>query len=389
MKVVILADVFDSDGNHVIDSMEAVNGVPFLEIVMRSVLYSDPECFVLCVRPNCERIVSYFGANFLGVPVFYSFSEPAYGTGGALKNAFDTFNIESAIVLYGDCYVQNALDTLLELDDFEELSLVLKQVKTLDQSDRFLIENDRVVNVCGKEDLLESGLVTAGMYRIKNQIFKDVDSACFSFEKDIIGQKIPILKPRFVMAGDYSIYINKLKSDQTAKEKLLNDVFGKKTRKALFLDRDGVINKEISYLHKVEDCIFVEGIFELCKKAKVLGYELVIVTNQAGIAKGYFTYEEYEKLMQYIEQVFADSGCKFSAVYFCPYHKDGIGKYKKVSFYRKPNPGMILKAARDLDLNLVDSILIGDQPSDIEAGKAAGVGKCILFKGNKHTLDFF
>lgn len=150
------------------------------------------------------------------------------------------------------------------------------------------------------------------------------------------------------------------------------------TNKALFLDRDGVINVDKHYVYRVEDCEFIEGIFDLCRKAKQDGYLVIVVTNQAGIAKGKYTEEDYFKFRDYVHAEFVKQGCPIDAEYYCPYHTDAvIEKYCKDSDDRKPNPGMILKAQKDFDIDLSQSILIGDKETDIEAGKRANVGKLI------------
>ncbi|WP_313801732.1 HAD family hydrolase [Cytobacillus sp.] len=160
--------------------------------------------------------------------------------------------------------------------------------------------------------------------------------------------------------------------------------------KALFLDRDGVINLEKSYVHKIEDFEFIDGIFELTKYFQDKCYLIIVITNQAGIGRGYYTEEDFHKLNDWMIDQFKQRGILITEVYYCPFHPThGIGKYKKDSFDRKPNPGMILKAARKYNINLSESILIGDKESDIEAGKSAGVGMNILFleRNNNKLAD--
>lgn len=145
--------------------------------------------------------------------------------------------------------------------------------------------------------------------------------------------------------------------------------------RALFLDRDGVINVDYGYVHKPEDFDFVEGIFSLCAAAQHHKYLIVVVTNQAGIARGYYSEDEFLYLMKWVKQQFIQKGIALSAVYHCPYHPiHGLGPYKRESVDRKPGPGMFLRAALDLDLDLGNSVMIGDQPTDIEAAAKAGVG---------------
>lgn len=153
---------------------------------------------------------------------------------------------------------------------------------------------------------------------------------------------------------------------------------------ALFLDRDGVINIDYGYIYRIEDFEFIEGIFELCKAAQDLRYKIIIITNQSGIARGYYSEHDFHKLSKWMLNVFSSKSINITDIYFCPYHpKYGKSKYRKDAHCRKPNPGMIINAALDHNLDLHKSILVGDQLSDIEAGIAAKVAKNILlsYKG--------
>jgi D-glycero-D-manno-heptose 1,7-bisphosphate phosphatase len=149
--------------------------------------------------------------------------------------------------------------------------------------------------------------------------------------------------------------------------------------RALFLDRDGVINVDHGYVYQRESFEFVTGIFELCKHAKTLGYLIFVVTNQAGIGRGYYSEQEFLSLTEWMCDVFVEQGAPIDGVYFCPYHPDGVGVYKMDSPFRKPAPGMILQAASDFDVDLNGSILVGDKDSDIQAGIAAGVGSNLFY----------
>jgi D-glycero-D-manno-heptose 1,7-bisphosphate phosphatase len=149
--------------------------------------------------------------------------------------------------------------------------------------------------------------------------------------------------------------------------------------RALFLDRDGVINVNHGYVHRPENFDFIDGIFSLARAAHELHYKLVVITNQAGIARGYYTEEQFYELSDWMCDQFVRQGAPLAKVYFSPYHPTaGLGEYRKDDFSRKPHPGMILQAQRELDLDLANSILIGDKPSDIQAGIAAGLGCNLL-----------
>lgn len=152
------------------------------------------------------------------------------------------------------------------------------------------------------------------------------------------------------------------------------------TRPALFLDRDGVINVDYAYVHKQQDFVFIDGIFELCRKAKQLGFLIFVITNQAGVGRGYYTEEDFWQLTDWMCRVFRDNGVIIDQVYFCPFHpQNGIGRYKKDSPDRKPKPGMILSAVKQYDVDLARSVLVGNMESDIQAGIAAGIGCNLLY----------
>jgi len=152
-------------------------------------------------------------------------------------------------------------------------------------------------------------------------------------------------------------------------------------RPALFLDRDGIINVDHDYVHRREDFEFIDGIFNLCRHAKTLGYQIFIITNQAGIGRGYYTEQDFHALTEWMVSVFRNEGITIEKVYFCPFHPEhGIGQYKVNSPFRKPGPGMILQAAQEFDINLAGSVLLGDRETDVHAGIAAGVGKNLLFR---------
>lgn len=154
-------------------------------------------------------------------------------------------------------------------------------------------------------------------------------------------------------------------------------------RKAAFLDRDGVINYDRAYVHRWDQFEFLPGAIEAMRKLKKAGYALVVVTNQSGIARGYYTEEQYQELTECIKQALTESGTPLDAVYHCPHHPQGV--VLKLSFdcdCRKPAPGMILLAERDMDLFLPNSLMIGDKPSDIEAARAAGVGRAFWVSSN-------
>lgn len=152
-------------------------------------------------------------------------------------------------------------------------------------------------------------------------------------------------------------------------------------KSALFLDRDGVINVNYGYVHRSADFKFIDGIFDVVRAARAQNFKIIVITNQAGIARGFYSEEQFHELTDWMRARFAEQDAPIDKVYFSPYHPtEGQGKYKKDDVSRKPHPGMLLQAERELNLDLASSVLIGDKPSDIQAGIAAGVGCNILFE---------
>lgn len=151
--------------------------------------------------------------------------------------------------------------------------------------------------------------------------------------------------------------------------------------KALFLDRDGVINIDKKYVYKIEDFEFCDGIFELCRYFLAKNYLLFIATNQSGIARGYYKESDFLKLCDYMLKEFVKQDIKIDKIYHCP-HLEGCE-------CRKPKAGMFLKAKDEFDLDMKNSIFIGDNLSDMQAGLNADIGTLILVNEEKKESDFF
>ncbi len=152
---------------------------------------------------------------------------------------------------------------------------------------------------------------------------------------------------------------------------------------ALFLDRDGVINRDSGYVGNPADFKLLPGIAQVMMAAQSLGYLLVVITNQSGIARGYFTQDDYAAVETRMKRCLSDEGISLTAIYHCPHFPGGTVKQLATTCdCRKPAPGMILQAAKDLQIDLDASILLGDKPSDIEAGLAAGVADNFLIAPN-------
>ena len=383
MKTIILVGGVGSRLQSVVKDvpkpMADINGKPFLEYLMDNMINFGTSEFILCVGYKKEIIMDYFKDNFKGIPVKYSIEEELLGTGGAIKQAFDLFSLDKAIIINGDTFVKMDYRAYFEAMKNEKLALALKYVENASRYGLVKTQDDRIVDFEEKKEIDEAGYINAGIYIVDKSVFNKDLAKKFSFEKEILEKEIKNLKPRFFKTEDYFIDIGLPESYAEAVKQLKYQIGPK--NKALFLDRDGVINIDKHHVYKIEDCEFVEGIFDLCREYKQKGYLIIVVTNQAGIAKGIYTEDDYYKFRNHVHEEFKKQNCAIDAEYFCPYHTEGIvEKYKKDSFDRKPNPGMILKAQNDFNIDLENSILIGDKESDVEAGLKAGIKDCRLKK---------
>ena len=149
--------------------------------------------------------------------------------------------------------------------------------------------------------------------------------------------------------------------------------------RAVFLDRDGTIVEEVGYLRDITKVKFLPGADQAIKLLNENGFKVIMITNQAGVARGYFTEEAVKEINGYIQERLAGQKAWIDMIYYCPHHTEGIiDEYRKECYYRKPNPGMIEQAVRDFDIDLGDSFVIGDRHSDIEAGHRAGCKAILL-----------
>lgn len=160
------------------------------------------------------------------------------------------------------------------------------------------------------------------------------------------------------------------------------------TKAAIFLDRDGVINQDSGYVSHSDDFIFIDGVIDALRELKEKGYLLVVVTNQSGIARGLFSEDDFMRLTEWMDWSLADRGVDLDGIYFCPHHPSaGSGLNTQACDCRKPAPGMLLEAARELGINLAASYMVGDKVSDMNAAIAAGVGHPVLVRTGKEITE--
>ena len=162
---------------------------------------------------------------------------------------------------------------------------------------------------------------------------------------------------------------------------------GKRMNKAIFLDRDGTLNIDYGYVHEIDNFKFIDGVIDALRELKKMGYMLVLVTNQSGIARGYFSEEQFLQLTEWMDWSLAEQDVDLDGIYYCPHHPEGKGEYKEDCDCRKPKPGMLLQAIKELKIDPTQSIMVGDKVEDLKAGIGAKVKMNVLVRTGKPVTE--
>ncbi len=153
---------------------------------------------------------------------------------------------------------------------------------------------------------------------------------------------------------------------------------------AIFLDRDGTLNVDHGYVHEIDEFQFIDGVIDACRELKQMGFALVLITNQSGIARGKFTEDQFLQLTEWMDWSMADRGVDLDGIYYCPHHSEyGEGEFRQECDCRKPKPGMLLSAQKELNIDMAASYIVGDKIEDMQAGLAANVGTKVLVRTGK------
>ena len=381
-----------------------IDGMPVLEreiISLRNQGFTD---IILTIGYMAEKIQAYFGrGEKLGVQISYFVEDKPLGNAGAL---FKLNLEEDFLLLNADAVFDVDFNRMVDLHKSHGGLVTLFTHPNSHPYDSGLIiagENGKVEKWLAKEDerpVFYKNRVNAGLHVIspkalelsginKEEVGKEIDGKVRKVDLDRQILK-PLCGTGTMFCYDSPEYVKDKGTperfhqvEEDFKKGVVQAKNLKNKQKAIFLDRDGTINKYVGFLRKEEEFDLLPGVAEAVKKINQSGYLAIVVTNQPVIARGEVTFEGLETIHNKMEPLLGKEGAYLDAIYFCPHHPhsgyEGEVKELKIDCdCRKPKPGMLLKAAEDLNIDLSQSYMVGDGENDIKAGKAAGCKTVLL-----------
>ena len=391
--VIILAGGLGTRLRHVVSdtqkTMAPVNGRPFLSYIADGLIEKGAEKIVFAVSYHSEQIKDFFGNDHKGARILYSEEKEPLGTGGAIKQALELCTSENVFILNGDTFFDVDFPALEKRHSAlkADITLSVREVGCRDRSGVVVFDEEGNITAFNEKKAIERGFINGGVYLVKRSITEKLPDGKFSFETDVMEKLV--FRMAALPSDGYFIDIG-VPSDFFRAQTEIPLKFGIATFRAAFIDRDGVICKEKHHLYKKEDFEFIDGAPEALAALREKGYLVIVVTNQAGVAKGLYTEDDVNALHAYMTQLLKDRAV-IDGIYFCPYHPEAVvEKYKKDSPERKPSPGMIERAVEDfaqkgINIDLKKSLMIGDTERDMETGINAGVGRKVLVRSG-HTI---
>ena len=348
-----------------------VGGRPFLDYLIDEAVRHGLRDILLLAGHRAEAVAHWAAAAGRPGVSLTTFVEPEpWGTGGALRMAATVLD-EAFLLMNGDSLFDlNLLDLATAEPSGALATLALKRVADNHRYGTVSLEGTFIRAFNERPDTPGPGLVNGGVYRLRRAILDAIGSLPCSIERDVF--------PRLAARGELHgrVYERPL-LDIGVPDALAaaQTVIPAMTRRgALFLDRDGVMIEDTGYPHRPADVRWIAGTFEAIKAANDAGLLVLVVTNQAGVARGYYGEEEVRALHAWMAAELARYGAHVDEFVYCPHHPtEGIGAYRVACSCRKPEPGMLLDLMQRWRVDPARSLLVGDKPSDLAAARAAGI----------------
>ncbi len=358
-----------------------VGDVPFLEHVVWNLKRFGIERFLFSVGYRAEKIMAHFGnGRRLGVQIEYVFEKTPAGTGGALVLARQLGRLDEwFLVANGDTLFDiNFLDLSVLTQSQNALAgLALRQIPDASRYGRVRLNGVRITGFDEKSGK-GPGLINGGVYAMHRNALEHLPPGPSSLERDLFPKLAAHGKLVGRVYSGFFIDIGVPEALQAAQVLVPRW----RQRPAVLLDRDGVLNKDLGHVHRPEEFTWMPGAPEAVKWLNDQGYLVIVVTNQSGIARGYYTEEAFQDFSAWINKELNKIGAHLDATYYCPHHPtEGYGPYLRACDCRKPAPGMIRRAIRDWGIDVPRSLLVGDQETDLLAAQAAGVHAALYYGG--------
>jgi D,D-heptose 1,7-bisphosphate phosphatase len=351
--------------------LEIAPGVSFLDVVIEQLARQGFTDVVLLAGYLGHLVRERYEGRKFGPALVRVLVEPEpRGTGGAVAYARNVI-APRFVLLNGDSFFDINIRALAAKAADTEALVALRRVSDLSRYGTVDLEGNRIVRFREKApDVTESALINTGVYVLEASVLDRIRTLPCSIERDIF----PALAQEGRLAGDiregYFLDIGLPETLERGRRELL----ALRRRPAAFLDRDGVLNVDRHYVHRPEQVEWTPGAIECVRRLNDLGYRVVVVTNQAGVAHGYYDEDSVQALHAWMNDQLAAHGAFVDAFYHSPYHPDArVARFRRTHADRKPGPGMILRALSDLDIDKNRSFLIGDKKSDILAARNTGI----------------
>lgn len=382
-QAVILAGGFGTRLSHVVSDtpkpLAPIGEKSFLDYLVKTLKQQDFDSIVFLTGYKAEQIEKRF--QYLENAVFIK-EETALGTGGAIFNAFDKLQDEF-FVINGDTFFDVDYSLLEDFGKEKPITLALRYTNNIARYGFVEIDDKLLIKSFVEKGSLPKnridGYINGGIYYVHKSALKTYaekySGEFISLETEIFPKLIANDELNGLPLGGCFIDIG-IPEDYQRAQDLIPGWISKELKPALFIDKDGTLIENTEYPYG-KDFKIIEPTIDIVKKYADKNYHIIMVTNQAGIAKGKFTHKGMQECFEGIKEFYHKKGIKFDDIEFCPYHKDGVIKeYAYDTLLRKPNPGMILTASEKLKIDLKNSIMIGDN-SDIDNIKLPYL-KCIL-----------
>lgn len=360
-----------------------VDGIPFIHYLLDYLYANGVHRAVISTGYLAEAIENDIGGSYRGMTVEYSREFSPLGTGGGIKKALGKCTEENVVVINGDSFFDVDLFAMKKVHESSgcPVTLAAKHIENACRSGLLDFKNGRL---CGfiENGIAPSGYINGGVYFIKRTFLSCITDEKFSFENAVLAN--PEFEIGVFESDGYFIDIGIPEAyalAQANKEKLVS----KRVRSAVFVDRDGTINKDTVHLYRKEEFEFLPDADKAIADFKKKGFLVIVITNQAGIAKGLYNTEDVDILHEYVDSLLCQKHSVIAdGYYYCPHHPEAVVEALRLDCpCRKPKAGLILKAVDDLEkigikIDLSRSITIGNRMSDVYAGINAGTKENIL-----------